>query len=104
MVDANSIMTVVMGSGLSTPGATAFTNQLGTTLNFTPSGVVADLQGNLYVGESTGNHVWFWDHATGYVHTVFGGGTPGSCFGIARFRHGPLQRLRWQRLRACHNE
>ncbi len=81
MVDANSTMTVVFGSGLSTPGATIFTNQPGSGLNFTPSGVVADLQGNLYVGESTGNHVWFWDHATGEVHTVFGGGTPGSCFG-----------------------
>ena len=83
MVGANSILTVVMGTGLSTPAQATFTNQLGTTVNFTPAGVVADLQGNLYVGESTGNHVWFWDRATGYMHTVFGGGTGGSCFGVA---------------------
>jgi hypothetical protein len=72
-----------MGSGLSSPTATAFTNQLGTALNFTPAGVVVDVQGNLYVGESTGTHVWFLDAATGYAHTIFGGGTSGSCFGVA---------------------
>jgi hypothetical protein len=83
MVDANSIMTVVIGSGLSTPAATAWTNQLGTALNFTPAGLAIDSLGNIYIGESTGTHVWFWDHATGYMHTVFGGGTSGSCFGVA---------------------
>ncbi len=82
MVDGNSVLTVVMGSGLSTPSATAFTSQPALLLNFTPAGVAVDPQGNLYVGESTGTHVWFYDHATGYVHTVFGGGTGGNCFGV----------------------
>jgi hypothetical protein len=81
MVDGNSILTVVMGNGQSTT-QTTFTNQLGTSVSFTPAGVVADPLGNLYVGESTGDHVWFWDHATGYMHTVFGGGTAGNCYGI----------------------
>ena len=82
MVDGNSILTVVIGSGPSTALQTTFTNQLGTTVIITPAGVVADPLGNLYVGESTGNHVWFWDHATGYMHTVFGGGTSGNCYGV----------------------
>ena len=82
MVDGASILSVVMGSGGSTP-ATVFTNQPGLLLSFTPAGVAVDPQGNLYVGESTGTHVWFLDHATGNVHTVFGGGgTGGNCFAV----------------------
>lgn len=83
MVDGNSTLTVVMGSGLSTPAPTVFTSQPGDLLNFTPAGIAVDALGNLYVGESTGTHVWFLDHATGNAHTVFGGGTGGNCFGQA---------------------
>jgi hypothetical protein len=91
MVDGGSILTVVFGTGLSTPAPTVFTNQPGVGLNFTPAGVVVDPQGNLYVGESTGTHVWFWDHATGNVHTVFGGGgTGGNCFGVSASGTSPF--------------
>ena len=80
MVDSGSTVTIVLGGGTGTQAT--FTDQLGTTVSITPGGIVADAQGNLYVGENTGTHVWFWDHATGYMHTVYGGGTSGSCFGV----------------------
>jgi hypothetical protein len=82
MVDSNSAISVVLGNGTSTPAQTIFTNVLGTTVTVTPSSVRADPSGNLYVGESTGTHVWFWDATTGYMHTVYGGGNPGDCFGV----------------------
>jgi hypothetical protein len=92
IVDANSQLSVVVGTGASATG----TNSCGIT-NFnqyfkgtgardgsaaclSPSSVLADPSGNLFIGESTSQRVWFWDAATGYAHTVLGGGTAG-CYG-----------------------
>ncbi len=83
IVDAGSTISVVLGSGLSTPAQTIFTTVPGTQVNIIPAGLQVDLLGNLYVGESTGNHVWFWDVKTGNMHTVFGGpASPGNCYGV----------------------
>ena len=42
------------------------------------------------MGEFTGTHVWFWDVATGNMHTVFGGSaTPGNCYGQANSGTSP---------------
>jgi Bacterial Ig domain len=82
MVDPGSTISVVLGSGLSTPSQSVFTTVPGTQVNLIPAGLQVDPLGNLYVGESTGTHVWFWDAATGNMHTVFGGSaSPGSCYG-----------------------
>jgi hypothetical protein len=83
MVDAGSTISVVLGSGLSTPAQATFTTVPGTQVNIIPAGLQADLLGNLYVGESTGTHVWFWDVKTGNMHTVFGGSaSPGNCYNV----------------------
>jgi len=84
MVDSGSAISVVLGTGLSSPAQSVFTNVLGTSVTLTPSSVRADPLGNLYIGESTGSHVWYWDAATKYMHTVFGGSaTTGNCYGVA---------------------
>lgn len=82
MVDSGSTISVVLGSGLSSPAQTVFTNVSGTSVVLTPSSVRVDALGNIYVGESTVNRVWFWDAATHFIHTVFGGPAPGNCYGV----------------------
>jgi hypothetical protein len=92
MVDAGSPISAVVGTGTSasTCGITSFNTyfkglgpQDGSAACISPSSVLADPAGNLYIGESTAMRVWFWDAATGYAHTVFGGGAAGSCYGQA---------------------
>ncbi len=83
MVDSGSALTVMLGNGQSTPAQTVFANVLATQATITPASVRVDAQGNLYVGESTGSHVWFWDAATQTMHTLFGGSGPGNCYGAA---------------------
>jgi hypothetical protein len=84
MVDSGSTMTPLVGDGLSTPAQTVFTNVPANQLTVTPASVKADPLGNLYIGESTGTHVYFYDAATTYAHPVFGGSaTPGNCYGQA---------------------
>jgi hypothetical protein len=83
MVDGGSAISVVLGSGLSSPAQSVFTNVPGTSVVITPGSVRVDPLGNLYVGENTGTHVWFWDVATKYMHTIFGGpAAPGNCYGV----------------------
>lgn len=84
MVDAGSTFTPFVGDGLSLPVQTVFTNVPAAQLTVTPASVKADPLGNLYIGESTGSHVYFYDAATKYAHAVFGGAaTPGACYGQA---------------------
>ena len=72
-----------VGKRVEPPAQAVFTNVPGTQVNIIPAGLRADLLGNLYVGENTGSHVWFWDVKTGNMHTVFGGPDgPGNCYGV----------------------
>ena len=93
MVDSGSTISVVLGDGPAGAAQTTYTNQLGTTVTITPGGIVADPQGNLYVGENTGNHVWFWSHATGYMHTIYSGGDRGQLLWRCGLRHVAVQQL-----------
>ena len=82
MVDSNSIVTLIMGVG--TGSTSTFANQPAISVAFTPAVVRSDLAGNLYITESTGTHVWFYDAATKQAHTIFGGGSgaQGDCYNV----------------------
>jgi hypothetical protein len=92
MVDGGSAISVVLGNGASAVPPSSFGYTLATTVTISPSSVKADPSGNLYVGEgvgtgaaagATGTRVWYFDASTKYMHTIFGGGNSGDCFGVA---------------------
>jgi len=84
MVDSNSAISVILGMGAGSGMQTVFTGTPASTTILTPATVRADPSGNLYVGESTANRVWFYDASTKYMRTVFGGATAaGNCYGMA---------------------